>query len=102
MVLLACAVVLAFFSVVQIRSVAKDLRSIKEGHLAMARGVAKLESHQQNRFRDLRTGLEEEDPKSREVVLRIAVEYFPGVIRSSLDEVRKVAERERDTEPELY
>ena len=36
MVLLLCAVVLAFFSVVQIRNVAKDLRAIKEGHLALA------------------------------------------------------------------
>src|SRR5688572_30646771 len=102
MVLLLCAVVLAFFSVVQIRNVAKDLRAIKEGHLALARGVGKLETQQQNRFRDLRTGLEEEDPKSREVVLRIAVEYFPGVIRSSVEDVRRVAERERATEPEFY
>jgi PAS domain S-box-containing protein len=102
MVLLLCAVVLAFFSVIQIRNVAKDLRAIKEGHLALARGVAQLETHQQNRFRDLRTGLEEQDPKSREVVLRIASEYFPKVIRSSVEEVHKVAGKERDTEPAFY
>jgi PAS domain S-box-containing protein len=102
MVLLLCAVVLAFFSVVQIRNVAKDLRAIKEGHLALARAMAQLETHQQNRFRDLRTGLEERDPKSREVVLRIASEYFPKVIRSAVDEVHKVAEKERATEPGFY
>ncbi len=102
MVLLSCAVVLAFISVVQIRSVAKDLRAIKEGHLALARGVAQLETHQQNRFRDLRSGLQEEDPKSREVILRIAVEYFPNVIRAAVEEIRRVAEHERSNEPEFY
>lgn len=102
MVLLLSAVILAAFSVVEIRNVAKDLRAIKEGHLALARLVAQLETHQQNRFRDLRRGLEESDPKSQQVVLRIAVAYFPDVIRASVEDVRRVCERERPTEPAFY
>lgn len=102
MVLLLSAVILAAFSVVEIRNVAKDLRAIKEGHLALARLVAQLETHQQNRFRDLRRGLEESDPRSQQVVLRIAVAYFPDVIRASVEDVRRVCERERATEPPFY
>jgi PAS domain S-box-containing protein len=102
MVLLSCAVALAAFSVVQIRGVAKDLRAIKEGHLVLARLVAQLETHQQNRFRDIRRALEEEDPDGREIILRIAVAYYPDVIRASVEDIRRVSEKEQPSDPELY
>jgi PAS domain S-box-containing protein len=88
--LLGTFALLAFLSVREIRAIADDLRTIKEGHLALARLAAQLETHQQNRFRDLRRALVEPDPRNQEVVLRIAIAYFPDVIRSTVEEARAV------------
>lgn len=89
--LLGSFALLALLSVREIRAVADDLRSIKDGHLALARLAAQLETQQQNRFRDLRRALEEADPRNQEVVLRIAMAYFPDVIRSTVEDLRRVA-----------
>lgn len=82
-VLLLGMVLLALLSVREIRSAAEDLRAIRDGHLALARIVAQHETHQQNRLRDLRRALEEPEARSRAVILRIAVAYYPGVLESS-------------------
>ena len=87
---LAAFAVLALVSVKEFRDMGEDLRSIHGGHLALARIVGQLETLQQNRFRDLRRGLSEPDPGSREVVLRIASAYFPEVVRSRVEAVRAV------------
>jgi nitrogen fixation/metabolism regulation signal transduction histidine kinase len=92
LVLLGTFALLAFFSVREIRAVAEDLRTIKEGHLALARLAAQLETHQQNRFRDLRRALQELDRRNQEVVLRIAIAYFPDVIRSTVEDARAVCQ----------
>ena len=65
----------AFVSVGQVRSVARDLQRIKEDLLGLARTSAQLETLQQNRFRDLRRALEEEDPRNRAVILRVGLAY---------------------------
>lgn len=91
-VLLATCALLAFLSVREIRAVAEDLRAIRDGHLALARTAAQLETHQQNRFRDLRRALQEGDARAQEVILRIAVAYFPDVIRATAEEARRLSE----------
>ncbi|MBI4821326.1 MAG: PAS domain-containing protein [Deltaproteobacteria bacterium] len=99
-VLLTAFALLGFFGAKQLGDVGEDLRRITEGHLSLARLAGQLETSQQNLFRDLRRGLDERDPKSRELILRIAAAYFPEVIRSRLDEVRSVAERRLPKEKE--
>jgi signal transduction histidine kinase/HAMP domain-containing protein len=84
----------AIFTVREFHAVGEDLRSINDGHLVLTRLAGQLETHQQNRFRDLRRGLEDTDPASREVVLRIAAAYFPDVVRSRIGEVREVCGRQ--------
>ncbi len=93
-VILGTSALLAVLSVREIRSVARDLRAIKEGHLALARIAAQLETHQQNRFRDLRRALEEPERRNQEVILRIAVAYFPEVVQASLRQLRQVASKQ--------
>ncbi|MEQ9495356.1 MAG: ATP-binding protein [Deltaproteobacteria bacterium] len=86
--------VVSFFSVLEIRAVGEDLRTIKDHHLALARHAAKLETHQENRFRELRRCLDQETPSARLRFARIARQYFPGVIRSTTEEIREVAARQ--------
>lgn len=81
---------LALLSVREIRSIGEDLRALRDGHLALARVVAQLESQQSNRTRDLRRALEEPDPVSRATLLRIARSYYPGVIDAALGQVERV------------
>lgn len=84
----------AFVSVGQVRSVARDLQRIKDDLLGLARTSAQLETLQQNRFRDLRRALEEEDPRNRAVILRVGLAYYPEVVRTTLDELESaVADR---------
>ncbi|MBI2374855.1 MAG: PAS domain-containing protein [Deltaproteobacteria bacterium] len=96
--LLAAFALLGLFGVKQLGDVGEDLRRITEGHLPLARLAGQLETSQQNLFRDVRRGIEEKDPKSRELILRIAAAYFPEVIRSRLDEVQSVATRRKARE----
>lgn len=84
-VILLGVALLALLSVREIRAAAEDLRAIRDGHLALARIVAQLETHQQNRLRDLRRAVEEPDARSRAVILRIAVAYYPGVIDGAIE-----------------
>ncbi len=87
MAVLSTFAALALVSVGQVRSVADDLRRIKDELLGLARLAAQLETHQQNRFRDLRRALEEEDPRNQAVILRVGLAYYPDVIRSTLAEM---------------
>lgn len=90
---LAIFAAIAFVTVREFHAMGEDLRSLNEGHLALARLAGQLETHQQNRFRDLRRGLTEPDPGSRAVVLRIAAAYFPEVVRSRVDAINQVCQR---------
>ena len=92
--MLATFAAIAFFSVLEFHALGEDLRGINDGHLVLARLAGQLETHQQNRFRDLRRGLAEQDPASQEVVLRIATAYFPDVVQSRVAEVREVCARQ--------
>lgn len=93
--LLGISGLLSFLSVQQIRAVGDDLRMLKDHHLALARNAARLGTYQENRFRDLRSSLDQERPPGRLLLVRITRQYYPGVIRSTLDEIRDVAGRQR-------
>lgn len=89
-VLLGTFALLASWSVREIRVIADDLRTIRDGHLALARLAAQLETHQENRIRDLEAGLMDPDLKSRDLILRVASAYYPDMIRASVEEARTV------------
>lgn len=92
--LLGTFLFLALYSVQEFREVGEDLRSVNEGHLALARLVGQIETHQQNRFRDLRRSVDGADRRSQELVLRIVGGYFPSVIRARTEEAREVCQRQ--------
>jgi PAS domain S-box-containing protein len=94
MALLVTFALLAFFSVQQIRAMATDLRTIKDGHIALARLTARLETHQKNRARYLDRGLEETDLRNKELVLSSALHYFSEVTQTTLQELREAAEQQ--------
>jgi len=79
----------AVVSLGQVRSVARDLRRIKDDLLGLARTSAQLETHQQNRFRDLRRALEEDEDRNRAVILRVGLAYYPEVVQTTLEELRR-------------
>lgn len=91
--LLATFAFLAFYSVKELHAIGEDLRRINDDHIALARLAGQLETLQQNRFRDLRRAQAEADPRSRELILRIAAAYFPDVVRARLDEARALLRR---------
>lgn len=88
--LLGTFTLLALLSVQEIRSVAEDLRTIKDGHLALARLAAKLETHQQARYHNLRLVLQLTDPQMQEAELKVENLYRPDMIRSTIEEARTV------------
>ncbi|MCB9653939.1 MAG: PAS domain-containing protein [Deltaproteobacteria bacterium] len=90
--LLGIFAVLAYFSIREIRSVAADHLSIKEGQLAIARLAAQIETHQENRFRDIRRVLAGPYPRRQEI-LRAGLTYYPAVIRARIDDVRTLCAR---------
>ncbi|MCA9555467.1 MAG: PAS domain-containing protein [Myxococcales bacterium] len=92
--LLVTFALLAFFSVLQIRAMAADLRTIKDGHIALARLTARLETHQKNRSRYLDRGMEEHDLRNKELVLSSALHYFSEVTQSTLQELKDAAEQQ--------
>lgn len=92
--LLGIFALLAFFSVQQIQAIADDLRSIKDGHIALAQSASKLATHHKNRFRYLERALEETDPQARQRVISIVVGYFPDVTQKIIWELRQAAEQQ--------
>jgi nitrogen fixation/metabolism regulation signal transduction histidine kinase len=93
-VLLGTFALLAFLSVREIRAVADDLRTIRDGHLALARHSAQLEAHQLTRFRDIKKALAETDPTNRDMILRLAIAYFPYGIPSTVEDARAVCQQQ--------
>ncbi|MCK6551147.1 ATP-binding protein [Myxococcota bacterium] len=91
-VLLATFGLLAFLSVREIRAIAEDLRTLRDSHLALARLAAQLETHRQNRFRDLERGLDGQDPRTQDLMFRISVAYFPEAVRATVEEARKICQ----------
>lgn len=90
--LLGIFALLALVSVQQIQAVASDLRTIKDGHIALAKSASKLATHHKNRFRYLERALEETDPQARQRVISIVVGYFPEVTQKIIWDLRQAAE----------
>lgn len=97
--LLVGVILLATLSVQEIRSAANDLSAIRDSHLVLARTAAQLQTHQQNRLRDLRRAAEESDPKSRSFILSIAVKYYPERIESGVDTMIRACRELASSQP---
>ena len=85
---------IAFWSVREFQALGEGLSNINEGHLALARLAGQLETHQDNRFRDLRRVIDEPQPQNRAVILRIAGAYFPEVIAATAGQIGEVCDRQ--------
>lgn len=92
--LLGIFALLAWLSVLEIRSVSEELRTIDQGPIALARLSARLETHNQNRIRDLQRVLSDTDPQRRRSILNVAAQYVTNTLRSVMDEIREVSARQ--------
>jgi len=85
---------LAVYSLKTFRNVGEDLSNIVAGHLILARVTGQLETHQQNRFRDLHRSLDENDAENRVNILRISGAYHPKMIRARISEAQALCKRQ--------
>lgn len=85
---------LAIYSLRTFRNVGEDLQNIVTGHLVLARLTGQLETHQQNRFRDLRRGLDESNNTKLQTILRISNAYHPQMIQTTISDATTLCRRQ--------
>ena len=85
---------LAVYSLRSFRNVGEDLQNVVSGHLVLARLTGQLETHQQNRFRDVRRALVDDSLLNRQAILRISNAYHPQMISSRIADTTKLCERQ--------
>jgi PAS domain S-box-containing protein len=85
---------LAVYSLKTFRNLGEDLGNIVAGHLILARVTGQLETHQQNRFRDLHRSLDENDLENRVRILKTSSAYHPKMIRARIEEAHSLCQRQ--------
>lgn len=94
MALLAVFAMLAYVSVGELREVSQDLRTVTDGHLVVARHVARLEALEQNRIRNLERIMETREVRAQSMLLTVARRYYPDVIRLAAEETLRVSQEQ--------
>lgn len=94
MALLGVFSLLAYVSVRELREVSMDLRTVADGHLAVARQLSRLETLEQNRLRNLERVLSAPDPRTRALLLTVAQRYYPEPVRHTAESILKVSEQQ--------
>jgi PAS domain S-box-containing protein len=89
--LLAVAVILSILSIREMRTLSHDLDAVQKNHLRLARLASRLETLEQNRLRDIRRSLDEDNAGNRAVIVRLTQAYFPEVVRATLDEIESTS-----------
>ena len=85
---------LAVYSLRSFRNVGEDLQNVVSGHLVLARLTGQLETHQQNRFRDVRRAISDDSLSNRQAILRISNAYHPQMIFSRIEDTSKLCRRQ--------
>ncbi|MEE2903099.1 MAG: ATP-binding protein [Myxococcota bacterium] len=85
---------LAVYSLRSFRNVGEDLQNIVSGHLVLARLTGQLETHQQNRFRDVRRAIAADSQSNRQAILRISNAYHPQMIFRRIEDTSKLCRKQ--------
>lgn len=89
------------FAVWRMHAVGEEIRLVSEGYLPLTKVAAQLETFHKNKQRDTDRLLEETDPRTQRILIKLARLYFPRIVREKLDQGRQlVADTRRLAGPE--
>ncbi len=74
----------SIYSVVQMHSIAAEIRVVTGGYLPLAKAAAQVESFHNNRHKDTERLLDEKEPGTQRVLIKLARVYFPQLMRDKL------------------
>jgi two-component system NtrC family sensor kinase len=87
------------YSVVQLRSIGREIRLVSEGYLPLTKAAAQIESLHKNRERDTERLFDEKAPDARRLLIKLARVYFPQAIRERLQGAEAMARQSRERAP---
>ncbi len=87
------------YSVIQLRSIGREIRLVSEGYLPLTKAAAQIESLHKNRERDTERLFDEKAPEGRRLLIKLARVYFPQAIRERLQGAEAMARQSRERAP---
>lgn len=72
------------FAVWRMHAIGQEIRLVSEGYLPLTKVAAQLETFHKNKQRDTDRLLEEKDPRTTRILIRLARLYFPKIVREKL------------------
>jgi two-component system NtrC family sensor kinase len=88
------------YSVVQLRSIGREIRLVSEGYLPLTKAAAQIESLHKNRERDTDRLFDEKAPEGRRLLIKLSRVYFPQAIRERLEGAEAMARESRQRAPD--
>ncbi len=89
-IFLGFAAVLAVFGLVstfavwRMHRIGQEIRLVSDGYLPLTKVAAQLETFHKNRQRDTDRLLDEADPRTQRILIKLARLYFPRIVREKL------------------
>ena len=72
------------FAVWRMHAIGEEIRVVSEGYLPLTKVAAQLETFHKNKQRDTDRLLEEKDPRTQRILIKLARLYFPRIVREKL------------------
>lgn len=72
------------FAIWRMHAIGQEIRLVSEGYLPLTKVAAQLETFHKNKQRDTDRLLEEKDPRTTRILIRLARLYFPKIVREKL------------------
>lgn len=72
------------FAVWRMHAIGEEIRLVSEGYLPLTKVAAQLETFHKNKQRDTDRLLEEKDPRTQRILIKLARLYFPRIVREKL------------------
>lgn len=74
------------FAVWRMHAIGEEIRVVSEGYQPLTKVAAQLETFHKNKQRDTDRLLEEQDPRTQRILIKLARLYFPRIVREKLGE----------------
>ena len=79
------------FAVWRMHRIGQEIRLVSEGYLPLTKVAAQLETFHKNRQRDTDRLLDERDPRTQKILIKLARLYFPRIVREKLGQGRTLS-----------
>jgi two-component system NtrC family sensor kinase len=83
------------FAVWRMHRIGQEIRLVSDGYLPLTKVAAQLETFHKNRQRDTDRLLDEADPRTQRILIKLARLYFPRIVREKLGQGRSLVEAAR-------